>query len=123
MAHRRIDVHHHAVPAPYAEWLRAKGIRDAGGRALPDWSPEESLRLMDEPEIAAAILSMSAPGVCPDPSRRNDGEARAMARRMNELLARVVQDQPTRFGFFATLTLPDVDGALEEARYALDTLG
>lgn len=123
MAHRRIDVHHHAVPAPYAEWLGAKGIRDAGGRALPGWAPEESLRLMDGQDIATAILSVSAPGVHLSPDRRSDAEARAMARRTNELLARVAQDHPTRFGFFATLTLPDVDGALAEAAYALDTLG
>ena len=122
MAHRRIDVHHHAVPAPYAEWLRTKGISDAGGRALPAWSPEESLRLMDEQGIATAILSVSAPGVHLAPGPQGDEEARAMARRVNELLARVVQDHPGRLGFFATLTLPDVDGALEEAAHALDTL-
>ena len=44
MAHRRIDVHHHAVPASYAAWLRAKRIEDAAGRALPGWSPEDALR-------------------------------------------------------------------------------
>jgi len=35
----------------------------------------------------------------------------------------VAADHPGRFGFFATLTQPDVDGALEEARHALDVLG
>jgi predicted TIM-barrel fold metal-dependent hydrolase len=123
MAQRRIDVHHHAVPAPYAEWLRTKGIADAGGRALPAWSPEESLRPMDEQGIATAILSVSAPGVHLEPGGHGAAEARSTARRMNELLARVAQDHPGRLGFFATLTLPDVDGALEEARYAFDTLG
>ena len=121
--HADIDVHQHALPIPYSGWLRSKGVHDAGGRALPGWSPEEALRLMDEQGIATAILSVSAPGVHLDPSRRSDPEARAMARRVNELVARAAADHPTRFGFFATLTLPDVDGALEEARYALDTLG
>jgi predicted TIM-barrel fold metal-dependent hydrolase len=33
-----------------------------------------------------------------------------------------VHDHPSRFGFFATLTLPDLDGALAELAYAFDTL-
>ena len=123
MAHRRIDVHQHAVPGAYGEWLGTKGIADAGGRALPGWSAEEAVRLMDDHDIATAILSVSAPGVHLDPNRRSDPEARRMAREMNELLARVAEDHPTRFGFFATLTLPDLDGALEETRHAFDVLG
>ncbi|RAV76534.1 amidohydrolase family protein, partial [Aerococcus loyolae] len=39
-----------------------------------------------------------------------------------EYTAGVVAARPDRFGFFATLTLPDVDGALEEAAYAFDVL-
>jgi hypothetical protein len=31
-------------------------------------------------------------------------------------------DKPKQFGLFATLTLPDVDGALAEAEYAFDQL-
>ena len=49
-------------------------------------------------------------------------EARLRAREVNEYSAEVVAARPERFGFFATLTLPDVEGALAEARYALDTL-
>lgn len=49
--------------------------------------------------------------------------ARDMARRMNETAAEVVRRHPDRFGFFATLTLPDVDGAIAETAYALDVLG
>jgi len=123
VAHRRIDVHQHAIPSVYAKWLRAKGIRDAGGRELPGWSAEDALRLMDAHDIAAGVLSVSTPGVHLDPSRPRDPEARAMARRVNEVVARDAQDHPGRLGFFATLTLPDVDGALAEAEYALDTLG
>ena len=45
-----------------------------------------------------------------------------MARESNEDSARVVSDYPSRFGAFAVLPLPDVDGAVREAEYALDTL-
>jgi predicted TIM-barrel fold metal-dependent hydrolase len=120
---RRIDVHQHVVPPFYAAWLRERGVSDAGGRELPDWSADEALALLDRHEIETAILSVSTPGVRLDPSERGAAEARAMARRVNEFAAEVVRDHPGRFGFFATLTLPDVDGALAEAEHALDVLG
>lgn len=43
--------------------------------------------------------------------------------RVNETAAECVKDRPDRFGFFATLTLPDVDGALAAAEHAYDVLG
>lgn len=122
-ARRRIDVHHHIVPPAYAGWLRSKGLHDAGGRELPAWSVEEALRVMDEHDIATAVVSLSAPGVHLEAGRRSDPVARAKAREVNELAGRMAADHPDRFGFFATLPLPDVDGALEEASYAFDTLG
>ena len=123
MRRDRIDVHQHLIPPPYAAWLRAQGIHAAGGRELPDWSAESALALMDAHDIATAVLSLSTPGVHLDPSKPRDPVARAQARAANELAARVAADHPGRFGFFATLTLPDLDGALAEATYALDTLG
>jgi predicted TIM-barrel fold metal-dependent hydrolase len=115
---RRIDVHHHMVPPAYAGWLRGRGLA-AGGLPIPDWSAEASLALMDERGIETAILSVSTPGV----HLGDDGEARARAREVNEFAAKVVHDHPARFGFFATLTLPDVGGALAELAYAFDALG
>ena len=47
---------------------------------------------------------------------------RLLASLVNEFAARLARDHPERFRFFATLPLPDVDGALEEAAYAFDTL-
>jgi predicted TIM-barrel fold metal-dependent hydrolase len=122
-ARRRIDVHQHLVPPAYAAWLRAQGLHDAGGRELPAWSAEEALGVMDAHGVATAILSVSTPGVRVDPSERGAAEARALARAVNEFAAEVVRDHPGRFGFFATLTLPDVDGALAELAYAFDVLG
>jgi len=46
-----------------------------------------------------------------------------MARRVNEYTADLVAKQPDRFGNFATLPLPDVDGALTELEDALGRLG
>ncbi|MCU1278309.1 MAG: hypothetical protein JWM53_1855 [bacterium] len=52
----------------------------------------------------------------------NDADARALARRCNELAAELVRARPDRFGMFACLPLPDVDGTFEELIYAFDVL-
>lgn len=114
----RIDTHQHIVPPAYAAWLERHGVL-AGGLLIPKWSAEGALDLMESAGIAAGILSVSTPGV----HLGDDHEARAMARTVNEFASQVACDHPGRFGFFATLTLPDVDGALAEAAHALDVLG
>ncbi|AZC19108.1 amidohydrolase family protein [Pseudomonas sp. CMR5c] len=114
---RRIDTHQHVVPAFYGKWLESRGIT-AGGLPIPSWSVEGALDLMDSNGIATGILSVSTPGV----HLGNDAEARVKAREVNEFCAELVDKHPGRFGFFATLTLPDVEGAIEQAEYALGTL-
>jgi 6-methylsalicylate decarboxylase len=114
---RRIDTHAHIVPDFYREWLAAKGV-DAGGLPIPTWSVEAALDFMQTNGIETGIMSVSTPGVEPGDLE----EARAMARRLNEYAAQIVSDHPARFGYYATLTLPDVDGAIAEAAYALDEL-
>jgi predicted TIM-barrel fold metal-dependent hydrolase len=79
---------------------------------------EEDLAVMDRLNIATAILSIPTPGV----HLGDDAEARARAREVNEFTADVVRNRPQRFGFFATLVLPDVDGSLAEAAYAFEHL-
>jgi predicted TIM-barrel fold metal-dependent hydrolase len=119
----RIDTHQHVCPPDYRQWLIDQGV-SAGGLPIPEWSVENALSMMDKLRVATGILSISTPGVhltgddlSPAPV------ARSWARRVNESSAEVVRNHPGRFGFLATLTLPDVDGALEEAAYALDVLG
>ena len=114
----RIDVHHHMVPPTYASFLRERGLHP-GGVDVPRWSPESSLKVMRKNGIDTSILSLSTPGAW----FGEDGEARRLAREVNNHAAGVVADHPGRFGFFATLTLPDVRGAIAEAEYALDVLG
>lgn len=114
----RIDTHLHVVPPAYAAWLRGRGIT-AGGREIPDWSVDGALELMEGAGIATGILSVSTPGV----HLGDAAEARDKAREVNEFAADVVRRDPRRFGFFATLTLPDVEGAITEADDAFDRLG
>jgi 6-methylsalicylate decarboxylase len=114
---RRVDTHHHVVPPDYAAWLRRKGMA-AGGLPIPDWTPEAALALMDERGVETAILSVSTPGV----HLGDDAEARARARDVNEYAAGMARAHPKRFGFFATLCLPDVPGSLIELEHAFDAL-
>lgn len=115
---QRVDTHHHVVPAFYREWLAARGL-DAGGLPIPQWSPQASLDLMSRTRTRTAILSVSTPAVQP----AEGAEAATLARELNAYCHQLVQDHPGRFGYFATLTLPDVDRAITEMHHAFDELG
>jgi 6-methylsalicylate decarboxylase len=121
----RVDVHQHVVPPFWAKAIPDHGGDPSGPRSgdpsstvLPQWSPETAIDLMDSQEIATGILSLTAPGIV---GWKKD-ERREMARRVNEYTADLVAKRPDRFGSFATLPLPDVDGCLSELGYALDAL-
>ncbi|MCV7286627.1 amidohydrolase [Mycolicibacterium wolinskyi] len=115
----RIDTHHHMLPADYRKALQKAGIDEAGGRALPDWSPEASLQTMAELDIATAVLSVSTPGTTFLPKA---ADAAALAGDVNDYGAELVASRPDRFGFFATVPMPHVDAAVAEAVRALDQL-
>src|SRR5262245_30525640 len=114
----RIDVHRHVLPGYWLEAITRGGAKDAGGVAFPPMSIEESLAQMDRLGIAAAINSISEPMI----QVADRDEARSLARRCNEDLARAVRNHPRRFGAFAVLPMPDVNASLEELAYAYDTL-
>ncbi|WP_299541358.1 amidohydrolase family protein [uncultured Streptomyces sp.] len=115
-----IDVHAHFVTDSYVARARKAGHHLPDGvPAWPSWSARDHLALMDRSGIETAVLSVSSPGVhFGDPA-----SARALAREVNEDGAAVVRDHPGRFGLFASLPLPDVEGALAEIGHAFDTLG
>lgn len=115
---RRIDVHHHIVPTRYAAALARAGGIEAGGVPLPSWHAESAVEMMDRRGIESAVTSISCPGV----HLGNDAAARELARACNEVAAGLRVRFPGRFGAFACLPWPDVDGCLEELAYALDTL-
>jgi 6-methylsalicylate decarboxylase len=112
-----IDVHHHILPDIF--WRATNEAHGpVGGFAPPPWSKEGALSYMDDAGIDVAITSISTPGV----HMGDDAAARDLARRVNELSAELIQDHPDRFGGYAALPLPDVDGALRALEYGLDTL-
>jgi predicted TIM-barrel fold metal-dependent hydrolase len=111
----RIDTHTHFTTPKLYKLAAEHGTNQA---TLQDWSPAKMLAEMQEGAVATSIFSISDPGVW----FGNVAEARALARECNDYGAKVVSDNPRRFGMFAVLPLPDVDGALREVAYALDTL-
>jgi predicted TIM-barrel fold metal-dependent hydrolase len=107
---RRIDVHHHIVPPAYKALGPARDF-------VATWTPEVALEDMDKSGTETAITCIYAGSAL-----AGHPEARRVARECNEYAARLGDDHPGRFGMFATLPFPDVDGCLREIEYALDVL-
>jgi 6-methylsalicylate decarboxylase len=110
----RIDVHHHFVPPKHAE--RILSLREMG--RPPQWSAEMSLDQMEKNAVATSMISIVQPGIW----FGNNEEARTLARLCNDYGTQMAKDHSGRFGLFAALPLPDVDGCLREIEYAFDTL-
>ena len=112
-----VDLHHHVIPAFYWEASNEDG-NAAGGITPPRWSLDGAIAYLDEAGIDVAVPSISTPGV----HFGDDAAARTLAREVNEYLAGIKHDRPDRFGAFAALPLPDIDGTLDQIAYALDVL-
>jgi 6-methylsalicylate decarboxylase len=113
-----IDVHHHLSPPRFG----GGGGRGAGGGrggGLGAWTPQQSIEQMDKFGIGVAILSLTQSG---DIIYDNTEKGRAAVRTVNDFGAKCMQDYPKRFGFFASIPFPDVQGSLKEIAYAYDML-
>jgi len=111
----RIDVHHHFAPPA---WLAEVKGRPLLQTANTTWTVAKSLDDMDRGGVAAAVVSITNPGLW----FGDQAVTTRVARACNEYGARLVQDHPTRFGLFASLPLPGIDATLKEIEYAYDTL-
>ncbi len=76
--------------------------------------------MADKMNITKSYLSISSPGVHLVPG--DDELARKLCRECNNVGADAKTRFPERFGFWASLPLPDVDGSLKELAYAFDEL-
>jgi 6-methylsalicylate decarboxylase len=117
-----IDTHHHFYPPAYQQAF----IDWDDGKKLPHspqqiaWTRDKAVAEMDKNGIRTALLSLpSTSGLWFD----GGPEAAArMVRICNEYGAQMVRDFPGRFGFFAPLSMLDIDTTLKEIEYVFETL-
>ena len=115
----QIDIHCHAITENYIDFVKANGAEMDEGFPIPSWDLERHIAYMDKAGIQTSVLTMPAP-------QPYFGDAKASAnvcRRFNEECTALKARYPGRFMFCAALPLPDVESALREAKYALETLG
>ncbi len=113
------DLHCHMIPASYLEAVTAHGMEMDEGFPIPSWSVDAHLKFMDDAGIRTSVLTMPAP----QPYFGDGEESARICRSFNEEAAALKALHPGRFLFCAALPLPDVDKAIEEAKYALEVLG
>ena len=116
---KTIDVHAHFLPPVYREALQQAGLKTVdGGMAVPDWTPERALAIMDEVGITGAVLSVSSPHV----NFVEAAKAVTLCRSINDYAAEIKHRHADRFGAYAILPLPDVAASRTELERALDRL-
>ena len=115
----RIDVHHHMFPPFVQELWKKENVRTIPVVAQLDG--RATLDQMDKAGVATTVLSVLASGGFSMPKLSVE-EHRRLARLANEYGAKVRADHPGRFGLFAYVPMPDIDGTLKEIEYALDVI-
>lgn len=117
----RIDTHHHIFPPKYMDEVRDKIIAQAQGLptdTVTGWTPQRSLEEMERSRVDKAVVSVAAPGIF----FGDVEQGRRLARACVDYGADMIQKHPGRFGMFAPIPLPDVEGSLKAIEYALDVL-
>ena len=107
-----MDVHSHLITPEFVSSLEKEGRLMDEGFPLPKYDVTEHLKWMDEAGIETSVLTLAAP----------QPTSAEVVRKSNEAAARIRKEHPGRFMFCAALPLPDVQKAIEEAKYALDVL-
>ena len=107
-----IDVHSHIITPEFVYSLKNEGRLLDEGFPLPKYNVKNHLKWMDEAGVQTSVLTLAAP----QPSSAE------VVRQTNEDAARIKKEHPDRFLFCAALPLPDVNAAIREAIYSLDTL-
>lgn len=112
MAQGVIDVHSHVITLEFLSALELEKRLLDEGFPLPKYDVQVHLEWMDKTGVQTSVLSMAAP----QPAQAS------VIRQVNETASQLKKKHGNRFLFCAALPLPDVEAAISEAVYALDTL-
>lgn len=126
---RRIDAHQHAILPEYVKALERSGIVESGRMGGGGQQRYHQKTMVFTPdsiaEVAAqlgidhaVLISFSRSGI----HHGNDENARYLTQVTNDAIAKLVSQTDNKFGFYGILPLPDVNGALKQMEYTLDTL-
>ena len=115
----RIDVHHHMFPPFVQDLWKKENVRTAP--VVMRWKLEDTIDQMNQAGVATTVLSVLAAGGFNLPKLSVE-EHRRLARLANDHAVKVRSDHPGRFGIFAYVPMPDIDGTLKEIEYALDVI-
>ena len=122
---RKIALEEHFVTEALAGYGAATatvaqpGVWREASRRLLDLTAER-LPEMDRTGVDVAVLSLNSPGIQAEP---DSGVAIDSACRVNDFLAGVIDEHPTRFAGFAALPLQDPFAASKELDRAVTDLG
>ena len=136
---KTIDIHAHMVPGALWQAVAGKrdwyGYRDHGGdgeRIIGNglvttftsdkvrYTPEQRLQDMDAQKIDVQVVSIHTPFFG---YHLDAGQGKALAREVNEEIAAMTRQWPTRFAGLATLPMQDVKAAIEALEHAVTKLG
>ena len=87
----RIDMHHHFAPPAWVTEVKGRPLLQPANTA---WTPAKSIEDMDRGGVAAAMVSITNPGLW----FGDQAVTRRLARACNEYGAKLVQQYPRRLG-------------------------
>lgn len=94
-----IDIHHHAIFQNHSKVLN-----------LPKWSIESDCEALERMGIVGALLSLPISG------------SSEIVRKLNTNLAELTAYDKSKYGFLASISLGDIDAAIQEVDFATDQL-
>jgi len=121
----KIDIYNHVMPPAYVDLVKAHGKEPGMVKRMSQlrmlWDMPARVEMLEKFPDVQQIISLAVPS--PD-MLGGPEDSPAYARVANEGMAEICRQWPHQFpGFVASLPMNNIDAALLEMDYAIDTLG